>query len=398
MSLFSAAERFSSIDRSAVTFDDRRCLHTQDRFSSCQACFDICPTDAIKTGKPPCIDPVKCATCLACIPACPVGAFAADDAVQDLLNCATRLETTSIELLCEMNPYSDSGPIAESVGIQCRGCLAGLGVGTLLFLASMGLEKILIRMDACEGCAWERLRCNLDRQVTHTQVFLSAWERSEILETIMKLDDSYPRPLWDASNPPLSRRDLFRLAARQGQVALARVMEQSHSSAGQPGRDYRRIANAVAQLSPSLAEKDPVLTDASYAMLSVSNTCTACGVCGRACPTGALQFVMNSEETTYQLAFSPSFCIGCELCAHICAPAAIFVDHAPSFYQVFGSKDVIPLHEGALAHCEQCKATYAAKPDTYVCPACEYRRKNPFGSKLPPGLQIPPRDRREEQS
>ncbi len=399
MSLFSAAERFSSIDRSAVTFDDRRCLHTQDRFATCQACFDICPTSAIEPVKPPALDSRKCVNCLACIPACPVGAFGADDVVQDLLTCMTRTEDACVELLCEVNTYSEKGWAEESIGIRCRGCLAGLGAGALVTLAAMGQKNILIRMDACAGCAWGMLRTNLEKQVDHARLLLSAWGRSNMLTPVTTLENSYQRPLWDARNPPLSRRDLFRFAARQGQVALARALEQTDTDSGnQLGRDRRRISHAVTLLATSPTEKDPLLLGGIYAMLSVSNTCTACGVCGRGCPTGALQFVMDSEETTYQLTFSPSFCIGCELCAHICVPTAIAVDHAPSFHQVFGSKDAILLHEGALARCEQCKATYAAKPDTYVCPTCEYRRKNPFGSKLPPGLMISPRDRREEQS
>ena len=39
---------------------------------------------------------------------------------------------------------------------------------------------------------------------------------------------------------------------------------------------------------------------------------TACGVCARVCPTGALQ--METAESGFQLIFSPQICIGCDIC------------------------------------------------------------------------------------
>jgi ferredoxin len=234
------------------------------------------------------------------------------------------------------------------------------------------------------------LQALIDEHVAHTQVLLGAWEKSSILKSVSYIQETHMRPLWNAQNPPLSRRDLFRLAARQGQVALARSIKQTNPSGiHTPGRDRRRIINAVEHLSASKAENDPILPGSTFATVSVSDSCTACGVCARACPTGTLHYLPDPEETTFQLTMSPQFCIGCELCAHICAANAIVVDHVPSFSQVFGSEDASLLREGDLAHCEKCKAGYAAVPETHLCPVCSFRHKNPFGSMIPPGIKIP---------
>ncbi len=391
MNLVSAAERLSSIDRSALAFDARRCLHTQDRSSACQACFEICPVQAIQASRPPVFDAARCAGCLACLPACPVGAYAADDAVRALLACVPRLETPHLELVCARHAQAGLGCRAGVTAIRVHGCLAGLGAGALLTLAAMGLESVTLRTDACAGCAWGKLHARLEEQIAEARQLLSAWGKADLLAAAPTLEDPQERPLWDAHNPPLSRRDLFRLASRQGLTSLGRALEPAHTGAGrQPGRDHRRTQRAVEQLSPASALHDPLLPAGKYAWLEISEACTACGVCGRACPTGALAFSTDPEETKFQLTFAPQACTACELCAHVCAPDAIRLRPAPSMQQVFGAAAAPALRQGALAHCEVCKSVYAAAPDTFVCPACSFRRKSPFGSRIPPSLQKTP--------
>jgi len=389
MSLLSAVERFSSINRSAVRLDATQCLHSQDQFSSCEACFVICPVSAIQPGKPPVLDADKCVGCLACLPVCPVDAYAADDGVQALLTCAARVETNRIELLCAKNPFGEQGCSSDTIGIQVRGCLAGLGTGALMALVALGADSIILRTDACSECDWGKLLLLIDNHLAQTQELLVAWNKTAIIESISNIQETHTRPLWDAQNPPLSRRDLFRFASRQGQVALARSIEQKKTgSSHTPGRDRRRIVNAVEHLSASKAENDPILAGITYTTLSVSDSCTACGVCARACPTNALHFMSDAENKTYQLSISPQYCIGCELCAHSCVADAIVVGNDPLFSQVFGSEPATILKEGDLALCDKCNVAYAATPGTRLCPTCNFRKKNPFGSKIPPGVTL----------
>ena len=317
-------------------------------------------------------------------------AFAGDDGVQALLTCAARVETNRIELLCAKNPFAEQGCASDTIGVQVRGCLAGLGVGALMALVALGLESIIIRTDACSECDWGRLQTLIEKNVAQTQDLLGAWNKTDIIRSISKIQETHTRPLWDAKNPPLSRRDLFRLASRQGQVALARSIEQKKpGSSHTPGRDRRRIVNAVEHLSVSIPENDPILAGSNYAKLTVSDSCTACGVCARACPTNALHFAVDTENKTYHLSISHQYCIGCELCVHSCAANAIVVGIDPLFSQVYESEPVTILKEGDLALCENCNVAYATTPDTHFCPTCNFRKKNPFGSIIPPGVTLP---------
>ncbi len=391
MSLFEAAERIAALDRSAVMLNTERCLHSQDRFSGCEACFAICPVSAITPGKPPSLDSEKCESCLACLTVCPVGAYAADDAVVSLLNAVTHLEGSELELLCERNPQATVGNSVARTGIRVRGCLAGLGCGAYLALAAFGLEHILVRTDACSVCKWGTLFGQVEAQVRQAKQLLEAWGKEQILDCLSGLDAPMERPLWEAKNPPLSRRDMFRMLAQQGKTTMARAMEDGQASnSGGLGRNHLRILGAVAHLPAPQPDYNGGIIDMDFAWVSVSETCTACGVCARACPTHAIQFVLNDESHSYQLIFSPNLCNGCELCKHVCEPEAVSVEHAPTFQQVFGPEQPLLLREGEIAHCEQCKAVFAAKPGAQLCSVCEFRCQNPFGSKMPPGLKILP--------
>jgi ferredoxin len=388
VSLFSAAERLAAIDASTIVLEAGRCLHSQDQFSTCEDCLSVCPVNAITPGKPPSLNTRTCQTCLACLPVCPVGAFHADDDVVSLLNCVTHPEGKTIELVCGQHPHPGTGVDSQAIGIRIHGCLAGLGTGALLTLAALGLEHILLRTDACRACKWQTLPAQIHDQSERANRLLATWDKVETVNCVDQIESPFERACWDAKNPPLSRRDLFRMLARQGQVAMARAMENGMTTLNrQPGRDRLRTLSAVSHLSDPVPGAAVHLDGFGFAALRISDSCTACGACARACPTEALHFEKNEQETAFTLSFIPQNCIGCDLCAHVCAPAAISINHSPSFEQVLGSKEPVLLATGELAHCERCKTLIAARPGVKLCPLCEYRRTHPFGSKLPPGMK-----------
>jgi len=363
-----------------------RCLHGQDRFSSCEACFAICPVNAITPDKPPSYEAEKCQSCLACLTVCPVGAYSADDAVASLLNAVTHLEGSELEVLCEKNPQAAQGFSVASIGIRVKGCLAGLGCGAYLSLAAFGLEQILVRMDACSVCEWGTLPVHVEAQVSQAKQLLEAWGKAEILECLSKVDSPVERLLWEAKNPPLSRRDMFRMLAHQGKVAMARAMEDGQISNRGLGRNHLRILSAVAHLPAPQPDYTGILQDTDFTMVSVTEACTACGVCARACPTHALQFEVNENETEFTLKFSARQCMGCEMCIHVCAPSAVSVDHTPSLVQLF-SEESMTLQEGQLVKCKCCGIPMAARPNIHLCQLCEYRHTHPVGPMQMPGYK-----------
>jgi Fe-S-cluster-containing hydrogenase component 2 len=397
VNFLSTAERLAAIDRSSVTLDPARCLHSVDKFGRCQACFTLCPVSAIQAEKPPVLDQKACQRCLACLPACPTGAFAADDSVGAVLKCAARVEERSIELICDRHPQPEIGMYEAVPAISFHGCLAGLGSGAYLGLASLGFEKVTARLDACEACPWGQLKDQVQAQIRLGQRLLEPRHLSGVLSTceITDKEDLVKRPLLDAHNPPLSRRDLFRMASIQGQVAAARALESEHRTTGRrPGRERRRTISALDRLPAPQFNPEISLDGLDYATLAISPSCTACRACGRACPTEALQFE-NEEDNSFRLIFSPRACIGCEACLHVCASDAISINHAPTYAEVFSVEEPQILFQGALARCEHCNILFSDSGEKY-CPICVFRRQNIFGFNLPPGLKQVREGRRDD--
>jgi formate hydrogenlyase subunit 6/NADH:ubiquinone oxidoreductase subunit I len=221
-------------------------------------------------------------------------------------------------------------------------------------------------------------------QVKQAKHLLEAWGKAERLTSISELASPLERPLWEATNPPLSRRDMFRMLAQQGKVAMARAIENEPTKAGRrPGRDHLRLMGAIAHLPAPQPGYTGSLNDLDFGWISVSEACTACAVCARACPTNALQFEKNEDATSFTLQFSAHNCVACEMCLHVCAPSAMTVDRTPTFAQIFG-EEIVTLQEGELVKCERCGILMAARTNVHLCALCEYRQTHPFGSMLPP--------------
>jgi ferredoxin len=299
------------------------------------------------------------------------------------LNCATHIEDQSVELLCGLHPHPETGIHSESIGIRIGGCLAGLGTGAYVTLSALGIKRLISRTDACSDCKWQSLGSEIHSQTERANHFLSAWGREDVVTCADEVEAPVERVLWNAKNPPMSRRDLFRMVARQGQVAMARAMENGvASTARTPGRDRLRLLSAVSHL-PESQPTQIELDGFDFATLTISDSCTACGACAKACPTRALKFEKNDEEMTFSISFSAKNCIGCDMCDHVCMPDAISLNYAPTFEEVFGAKEALMAASGSLVRCERCKSLMAKRDDAALCPLCEYRRTHPFGSVMP---------------
>lgn len=387
MSLLTFAERLASIDRSAVQFLPECCLCALDKISPCTACVDTCPVQAISAGSPPIFDAQVCQGCLACLPVCPTGAYSADDAVPDLLTSAARLESTQMELVCSLNPLPQQGVSDQTAGLMVRGCLAGLGAGAGMALAASGFEHIIYRCEACADCPWGSLLSLIESQVVEIQQLLASWGKSDVPVICKTLETSISRPLWKAENPPVSRRDLFRIAAKQAKIAAARAIENGDAAlARQPGRDRTRKLKAALALGEPF-DLEAALPQSDFAQLFTNDDCTACGACARACPTDAIWLEMDQEKKRFNLVFYAQNCIACGFCVRSCAPNALKMEGIPKFEHVFRTQKPVLLQAGDLVRCQRCNTLIAVQSATHLCPMCQFRQSNPFGSKIQHGFE-----------
>ncbi|WP_462327107.1 NADH-quinone oxidoreductase subunit I, partial [Desulfobaculum sp.] len=101
--------------------------------------------------------------------------------------------------------------------------------------------------------------------------------------------------------------------------------------------------------------------------VTVSETCTACGACARACPTGALR--MTVENGAFHLEHVPWQCIGCGLCRRTCLPKSLTATPGTPAQLAAPSQH---LASGKLGTCARCGAVFATT-DGPLCRLCARR-------------------------
>ena len=384
MNLLSLAERLADIDAAPIRLHADRCVHARDKSAACDACVSACPVDALHLNGAITLDAAACKVCGACLHVCPTGAFDGDDGVVDLLKCVARLEPArTIELACAQHPAPEKGaPDVEAV-VRTTGCLAALGPSAYTGLIAMGLQRVSVRLDACAECPIGQARASIMTTLRDARQLLALYGLADRVVELPTVSVRKNRSVYAAKNPPLSRRGLFRMFAAEGPRQIARVLtdEIDQSKIKSPSPERRRLINTLRHLPP--ADESALLGDLPFAHLTVNDTCITCGVCARICPTGALNLT-TGEDNTYRLAFTSAACIACDACVQFCEPAALKRTGATLGEVLSG--DVIELRSGTLHSCPKCGAKFAAEIGRELCPTCEFRQKNPFGSRLPPGV------------
>ena len=313
-----------------VDVDDRACLGAL----RCGVCVDACPEQAltIRTdapGEPPQVDAARCVACTRCLDACPAGALRLDG--HDPESLAHRLHA----LL-----RGDDGAPAPALAISCTdaaaqgrtleqcggaagwltlevACLGGIDGAWLLAAVACGARAVRILPCArCRGRAALADDVDFARDLLSVLGDPSASDRVGVLPAasgrarrsvgtaghLAPLVDSaaadrLPRPVAGESQA----RDTARVAA-WAVAELDRALDPggrlpSGATSGRP----RRILGAGSPLG---------------VVSAVPPGCTACGVCVRTCPSGALDLQVGGSVAL--LSFDAADCTGCRLCRDAC--------------------------------------------------------------------------------
>ncbi|MBI5880360.1 MAG: 4Fe-4S binding protein [Chloroflexi bacterium] len=367
-------------DTAPITFDASRCVRAFDKYATCDRCVASCPTTALSGNGSLAFNASACVDCGLCLHLCPLGAFAGHDDVTQLLTCASRLgRPQQLELACARHPSPSKGPHESEAVIVLDGCLAALGASVYLALLAQSSARLLVRLDACADCPLGKARLGIEQTLAVAHALGGAVESLPHGAG----DEWQVRPVIQASQPPLSRRDFLRTFAAQGQVLLAQALsagDESETAAKRPPRERRRLLNAL-RLGPVRAEHH---VDAPpFGSVAVNDACSACGACARACPTGALQF--SQTDRSFRVSFAAAYCTACGACADVCEPKALRQERGVSLNALLTVRSVV-VCEGALHACVRCGAKFASATESHLCPICDFRQRNPFGSRVPAGM------------
>jgi Pyruvate/2-oxoacid:ferredoxin oxidoreductase delta subunit len=385
--LLALTQQFSG---EVITLHPERCLNSRFRAVDCSLCADACPAEGAitVTGGRPALDNDACLYCGLCLHRCPTEAFTRQDAMPTkLIKTVATLSYGSVDLVCPQHPEPAYGPATQAV--QTKRCLVALSPAELLGLTTQGRE-IWLDDTPCAKCPLGKVHTLIKQSVAEANSWSSLLEKTSSISLRTGQDEApqaNQRPIYDADQPSISRRDLFGSFKKMGQELAAIEKKVEMVKGGQSVPVLERLPQSLPRQRTeilSILDQGLLTTDNqlpvtnTYPSFSVADVqidptrCTACGHCARFCPTGALGF-LNDDES-FALTFQPSFCLGqdCNICDLACPEQAINTKAATPSSGILAKKS---LTAGKLGPCQRCRQPIAKGSDLPdICFVCRSNR------------------------
>jgi ferredoxin len=383
-----------------VSVQGEHCLNERHKDAGCRLCVDACPTDAIELrssispppggaaaagdGSPvgpqrPHLAPDRCVNCGLCLHWCPTDVFSQRGVPEtNLVQTVSLLSEEAVSLTCPQNSDAATTRAPVSAVVRHNRCLASFSVSHLLELSDGGRQTIWLDDSPCAECPIGRAQPAIARTAETTNLLLQAFDcRSAIRTYVSNSEDLEVAPtsrtVIDGDQPEVSRRSFFSALGQLTRRTAATVISEALPvpEAGAPVPVDQRLPHRIpasrgrlySQLK-RLGTPSEVPVEAAgipFADVNVdTNACSACGLCARFCPTGALRFVADAES--FVLYFRSSICIDCGICAAACPEDAVSFGPRLSASALIDTEPQ-PLVAGHLIPCAGCGAPTALRGD-----------------------------------
>lgn len=314
------------------------CLACKSDKSSCRACTEVCPVDAIEIedGAIDVLD--SCRKCGLCVASCPTEAFVSPrlqpkkvyDAVA---RAATAHETAYVTCTRALKRI----PRENEVVLACVGDVTRETWFSIL--TDFPNVSVYLPLDVCANCRnaageemlgnaiaeaeeWagrgmgleveaSSLKCNKRRE----------YERKEFMDNIVRQTGLTVSKLTPATAAVASVTQRI----REHSTRVSALEKTLNAACGTTTQKRRRILTQGRQLLLSTLQQHPELAQNVRVRVPECDhdKCTMCGDCVEACPVFAVDLLAGGK-----LAIEPTYCIGCGLCAEVCGDRALtMVEH-----------------------------------------------------------------------
>ncbi|MEA3228906.1 MAG: 4Fe-4S binding protein [Campylobacterota bacterium] len=351
---------------SVIALSASSCVRSLNLNSECNRCELICPTDAIVIADNPLpsINFSQCVACGACVGVCPSEALALDD-----------FSSTNFffEFLAE----------ESSSLLSCKKNLPCLTVLTVEHLISLTILKsgVVFDIGHCEGCEIAST-CypQIVKNQEETNYLLEAMES----ESRIKLENiSYESSTEDGTD----RRGFLNAISLDSVGKVKRSFESEVQKASDELTEHTVQKTDIALLRQKrIPEKRKLFfsaikrlekpsqfhrvdaTEVSFTSqkLMDEKSCTACQMCYRLCPTGAL----TSDIKNSKIDFDPFLCIKCNICHDSCESDAITVSNSYNLKQFF-EPEVQSLIKFKVTRCNECNIIFSTNNSDTLCYRCK---------------------------
>lgn len=372
------------LEKVAVRVAPDRCLNRRHKDSKCALCL-VCPVGAVTASAMSVqVSTEKCVGCGLCASVCPTEAFTVKGpALAEVLRLTASARGAVLEVVCsQRTSLGKSRSSAKSV--LRLACLAWLSPSLLVAMMAQGITELWLDDTVCAGCPIGSAHEAIARAVDTANRLLTLVGRAPAIVLYTRNADRLKKPrdvdVWDPLRPVYSRRDLFTAFRRVATQTAATVADQAMPASPTVKLPQRLPAQRelLSAALPTLLMGGAASASAAglpVGKIEVSEACTACGLCARLCPTGALSFARSQGEFT--LGFSASKCLGdaCRLCRLICLVQAVgFAQQVSPTDMV--AKSPLTLRAGKLVACSRCGSLIAAPSEGQaVCHACQWTKR-----------------------
>jgi formate hydrogenlyase subunit 6/NADH:ubiquinone oxidoreductase subunit I len=349
-----------------ITLDAGKCVRALSKFSVCDHCVSVCPTDALQTSEMvPSLNLSQCVGCGGCAGICPTEAIAVDG-----------FNTTE---------FFFAFASSEENLLSCRKnlpCIASLNVEHVIALAGLKGD-VVFDMGHCDRCEIaDTCRPRIEALADEANYLLQGMEQSATvrLEMVSFVNE-------EAVETSTDRRDFF----KKINIKDAAVAKQNFDREVETATDERiehSVDNAhISQLrQKNIPDKRKLFFTAlkrmekpqtfhvvdasevsftSQKLLDVEH-CTACQMCYRLCPTGAL----TSDKKNSKIDFDPFLCIKCHLCHDVCEPDCLTLSGAYNLKEMF-EPQVQNLATFNVRNCYECNVPFVSIGEEKLCYRCK---------------------------